>query len=84
MKQMLSVADFSIILQLVNNKIVSMQEIPFVYNPDNKKYEQAKKERIKRLQIDPYYQSLLHLKNSLENLNIEVEVPDIEIKEGVK
>ena len=28
------------------------------------------------------YQSLLHLKNSLENLNIEVETPDVEIDKG--
>lgn len=76
MKQTLSVADFAIILDLLNEKILGMKQPLFFERCVNKK--QIIEERLKS---DPYYQSLLHLKESLQNLNIDVETPSVEIED---
>ena len=76
MKQVLSVADFAIILDLVNNNIADMK-----FRAVNEYREENKEELYKVLEENPYYQSLVHLKNSLQNLNIEVECPDVQIEE---
>lgn len=77
MKQVLSVADFATILDLVNNEIANMK---FRAVQEYGK-ECDKKALFTALSENPYYCSLQHLKNSLESLNIEVKCPDVEIKE---
>ena len=80
MKQVLSVADFAIILDLLNKEICKFQDMGIsTWKEEERKI--LKKERIEELKNNVYYQGLLHLKNSLENLNVEVETPDIEIEE---
>lgn len=80
MKQVLSVADFAVILDLINKEICKFQEagIPTWKEEERKR---LKKERMEELEHNVYYQNLLHLKNSLENLNVEVETPDVKIEE---
>ena len=86
MKQVLSVADFSIILDLVNREIHQLErkEEPIIFNKDDKKWIEEQQKRINKLHEErinsPYYKSLTHLKKSLENLNVEVETPEVEIE----
>ena len=80
MKQVLSVADFAVILDLINEKICRLQE-PTKLAWEEKQRERLREERIEELKDNVYYQGLLHLKNSLENLNVEVETPDVKVKE---
>jgi len=80
MKQILSVADFAMILNLVNQTMVEMER-PIISNWREKDYDKKKKEHLEAIKQNAYYKSLMHLKQSLENLNIEVEVPDVEVKE---
>lgn len=80
MKQVLSVADFAVILDLLNEKICRLEE-PQMIAWDEKEKETLKKERMEELKRNVYYQGLLHLKNSLENLNVEVETPDVKVEE---
>ena len=81
MKQVLSVADFATIMILVDREF-SRYSIPSREFCDEYglNYEKELELREKRLQHDNYYQDLKHLKESLQNLNIEVECPDVEIK----
>lgn len=79
MKQVLSVADFGLILNLVNDEIKQTeQKVAFTMDIIP---EEELERRLNKLKESPYYKSLMHLKGSLENLNIEVEIPDIEVKE---
>ena len=82
MKQVLSVADFAIIMNLVDRELsyykIPSRQICLEYGID---YEKEYELREKELQHNSDYQNLKHLKESLQNLNIEVECPDIEIKE---
>ena len=80
MKQILSVADFAIILDLLNKEICKFQEAGILAWKEEEK-KRLKKERIEELKHNVYYQGLLHLKSSLENLNVEVETPDVKIEE---
>lgn len=81
MKQVLSVADFATILNLVDVELskftMPTRSICLECGID---YEKECKSREKELQNNGYYQNLKHLKESLQNLNIEVECPDVEIK----
>lgn len=81
MKQVLSVADFATILNVVDRQIAMYETVsisPFCTDEQEKKQEIKKhKEYLKR---NPEYNNLKHLKESLQNLNIEVECPDVEIK----
>lgn len=83
-KQILSVADFATILRLVNNEINRRKNtwISFADFYTREQKEKLEKEHIKMLENDPDYQSLLHLKDSIEKLNIEIETADISIKKG--
>ena len=82
MKQVLSVADFAIILDLVNHRFYDM-EYQATHGFHGDSIEDAETERrIKDLQSSPYYKSLKHLKESLENLNVEVETPEVKIEDN--
>lgn len=83
-KQTLSVSDFAWILNMVNEKVDRMErrEEAWTYNRSDreikKEQEKMDKEREERLKSS-YYLQLKHLQNSLMNLNIEVETPDVEL-----
>lgn len=79
MKQVLSVADFAIILDLLNKEICRLQE-PTRLAWEEEQRERLREERMEKLKDNVYYQGLLHLKNSLENLNVEVETPDVKVE----
>lgn len=89
MKQVLTVADFAIILNLVNNEIHQLErkEEPIIFNDYDKKWIEEQQKRINKLHEErinsPYYKSLIHLKKSLESLNIEVETFDVEIEQEI-
>ena len=72
MKQVLSVADFGLILNLVNKEINSMEysaKRPY-WNKEPSKEEI--RENMMELKRNQFYRSLIHLKESLENLKIRL------------
>ena len=84
MKQVLSVADFATILNLVNREIEKIEHKERAWGLDKKDYERRQKQldEIREEQMkSPYYLSLKHLKESLENLNVEVETTEVKIKQ---
>lgn len=84
MKQVLSVADFATLLNLVDDKLYELRTNAIMssgYVGDSDKVtKQKQEEALKQLERIPLYQTLSHLKESLQNLNVEVECPDVEIK----
>jgi hypothetical protein len=87
MKQVLSIADFVVITNLLNKEIHSIESyVCRKFGKEGKHSwniipaELLDKKVQEFLSVDKEYQSLLHLKNSLETLNIEVETPDVAIK----
>lgn len=85
MKQVLSVADFALILTMVNERIYQIEyqakSSVFQYNMDNETYKEERQKKLEELQENSYYKQLVHLRDSLQNLNIEVECPDIKVVE---
>ena len=83
MKQVLSVADFGLILNLVNDRIEKM-EYDVKHQPywDKEPSKEYVNKQMRELRRNQFYRSLIHLKESLENLNVEVETPNVEIKEN--
>ena len=77
MKQIISMADMATIYTLVGERICSIEN-PFLSPYDDR--EKEKKEHKKQLAKNHYYQSLLRVRKTLENCNLEIEVPDIETK----
>ena len=84
MKQVISIADFATMLNVINDRIARVECPPMDYDWDTHKekpYKERKKAHMKRLKADPYYQSLLHAKKALEECKVEIEVPDLEVKD---
>ena len=83
MKQVLSVADFAIILNLVTREIERFERKEDAWGLDKNDFSRRQKQldeiREERLK-SPFYLSLKHLKESLENLNVEVETADVKIE----
>lgn len=83
MKQVLSVADLATMLGLTNQEITQMKR-DFVWirgSLSNKEIEEERKRQLEQLNTNPYYQSLCHLKTALENLNVEIETPELKVEE---
>lgn len=85
MKQILSVADLATMLNLVNKEIISMEmdyDCPLRVREfhSKKEYEQAKQEQREELKSNPFYKSIVHLKQALENLNVEIETPELKVE----
>lgn len=78
-KQTLSVADFATILNLVNDAICERRRA-FTDRIESGDFYQWRLNE-KELNDDVCYQDLLHLKQSLQRLNVEVETPDVEVTE---
>lgn len=82
MKQVISIADFATILNVINEKIIIEKRPPIEYDWQTQEEKEVnKKEHMKRLKTDPFYQSLLHAKKALEECKVEIEVPDLEVKD---
>lgn len=83
MKQVISIADFATILNVINREIKDLEH--WVNDVNYYEDKQAKAREIKarknELKKDPDYQSLLHAKKALEECNIEIEVPDLKVVE---
>ena len=82
-KQVLSVGDFAIILRLVNDRMSEIKEMYCRQFRDKREFyvkPALASDKIvqKELLHNNFYQDLVHLKNSLQNLNIEVETHDVE------
>ena len=85
-KQVLTVADFATILRMVNDEICRLEHREKAYGLDEtiKKRRQKELDEMRKDRMEsPYYKSLIHLKESLQSLNIEVETPNIEIETGL-
>lgn len=78
MKQIISIADMATIYTAVNDTIRKIGTPIVSFRRDPKIEMQEYKKFLKK---DQYYQSLLRVKKTLENCNIEIEVPDIKVGE---
>ena len=85
MKTILSVKDFSILYNLVNYEIIKAEQNAIYYSFGKKETQKQKEKRhkleLEELKNDKRYQDLYNLKEKLGNLSIEIETPDVEIKE---
>ena len=90
MKQVISIADFATILNVINDKIQTLEHeanflVPWV-NPmrdiitEEKRKKQIEK-NLRELKKNTFYQSLIHAKKALEECKVEIEVPDLEVKD---
>jgi len=83
MKHYLSVADFVVIFDLIDERIRNLERVPNfgfydgMSNEDPKSREEYWKEKLK---TNASYQRLIKLREHLENLNIDIDVPEIKIK----
>lgn len=92
MKQVLSVADLATMLDLTNKAIENMKQ-NFTYvnqtifvkgrmvTLSSKKIKEEQDRLSEQMKENSYYQSLMHLKAALENLNIEIETPELKVEE---
>ena len=88
MKTVLSVRDFAILYNIVNNKIMKMESqaqwIPnYLFNKEPTEAEKAPyiEKNMEQLRQNPEYQDLLRIRDKLGELNIEVETPSVEVEE---
>lgn len=84
MKQILSIADFATILNLVKQELQALESRCYTllpYGLTKKEIDKEVERRKNEMKESFYYKSLIQLKESLENLNVEVETADVEIKE---
>ncbi len=79
MKQTLSVADFALILELINREIGKIERYLEECAETMEKFG-IRKQTESLLIEKQRYQDLLHLKQSLQNLNVEVETPKVEVE----
>ncbi len=88
MKTVLSVRDFAILYNLVNDKIIYMESqaqwVPsYLFDKKPTDVEKAPyiENNMEHLRQDPLYQDLLRIREKLGELNIEVETPSVEVEE---
>lgn len=83
-RTVLSVRDFAILYNMVNNKIMHMesqaQTVYYFEHDDSERVEKERAEKMERLRQDFYYQDLLRIREKLGELNIEVETPSVEVE----
>ena len=82
MKQVISIADFATMLNVINEKIDEIERqtafsVPYRFNDDAESIAEREKEMLRKNQV---YQSLLHAKKVLEDGKVEIEVPDLEVE----
>lgn len=79
MKQTLSVADFATILDLLNREMVAIERHQKNRETTFEKFG-LREEPHWVLEENQRYQDLQHLKQSLQNLNVEVETPKVDVE----
>lgn len=84
MKTVLSVRDFAILYEMVNNKIMHMEDqaqtIYYFERDDSERIEKERAEKMERLHQNLHYQDLLRIREKLGELNIEIETPSVEVE----
>lgn len=82
MKQVISIADFATMLGVINDKIqnVELEAIRVPSYMEENAARERQKENLKELRKNPVYQSLIHAKKALEECKVEIEVPDLGVK----
>ena len=91
MKQILSVADLATMLNLVNKAIERMKRDFTYVSPEtivngriitlsSKKIKEEQDRLSEQLKENSYYESLMHIKVALENLNVEIETPELKVE----
>ena len=85
-RTVLSVRDFAILYNMVNNKIMHMEDQAqtiYYFECDNsERVEKERAEKMERLRQDFYYQDLLRIRDKLGELNIEIETPSVEVEDA--
>lgn len=86
-KQCLSVRDFAILYNMVNHKILKMEnqaQDVWSWGHDGERskeeIEKQKAENMEHLRQNIEYQDLLRIRDKLGTLNIEIETPIVEVK----
>ena len=86
-RTVLSVKDFVILYNMVNNEIAEMesqaQDIYYYMFDKNMSDVEANIQMEKNMELlrqDPYYQDLLRIRDKLGELNIEIEAPSVEVE----
>lgn len=80
-KTVLSIRDFVILYNIVVREIGNMENsrLSFLKGEEREKQEQEYNERLSK---NPHYLDLLCIREKLGELNIEIETPNVEIKEN--
>lgn len=81
MKTVLSVRDFAILYNMVSNRIECAQRLPHFWERSKEQEESARKKHLEMLEKDIVYQDLLRIREQLGKLQIEIETPNVEVKE---
>lgn len=86
-RTVLSVRDFAILYNIIDDKIRHMESqaqwIPsYLFNKEHTEEEKASyiEKNMEQLRQNLYYQDLLRIREKLGELNIEVETPSVEVK----
>ena len=85
MKQVLTISDLATINYLVNREVQSHERMAREEYTDDAIFKKIilplnNKKVQDTLKSDLFYQDLLHLKNALNNINVEVETAEIKVK----
>lgn len=81
-KTTLSIRDFAVLYGMVHREIGSrVNNYYHRWDWSEEEKEKARKEHLESLEYDQYYQDLLRIRDKLGELNIEIDTPDVEIKE---
>lgn len=81
-KTTLSIRDFAVLYGMAHHEINKIQNAyDYRWDWTEEEIEKSRKEHFERLQTDEYYQDLLRIRDKLGELNIEIDTPDVEIKE---
>lgn len=82
-KTTLSMRDFAILYKMVIDEISVKENNGYYYpwNSTGEERESIRKDHLERLKRDTEYQDLLRIRDKLGELNIEIDMPDVEIKE---
>jgi hypothetical protein len=81
-KTTLSIRDFAILYNIVHREINEIQNAyECRWNWTDEAIEKSRKEHLESLQQNERYQNLLRIRDKLGELNIEIDTPDVEIKE---
>ena len=81
-KTTLSIKDFAILYGIVFREINEIRNAYyFRWDWTEEEIEKSRKEHLESLQQNERYQDLLRIRDKLGELNIEIDTPDVEIKE---